>query len=150
MQGHWGLNYPKNQYIEEAIDAYAACGIKVMITEMDIDVLPLTREGQIIGQGMTHPQFQLEEFKNYLDPYTKGLPADIQKKLTERYRELFKIFYKKRDKIDRVTFWGISDGMNWKNGYPIPNRTNYPLLWDRNYQPKPALKAVLDVPKFEK
>ncbi len=150
MQGHWGLNYPKNQYIEEAIDAYAACGIKVMITEMDIDVLPLTREGQIIGQGMTHPQFQLEEFKNYLDPYTKGLPADIQKKLTERYQELFKIFYKKRDKIDRVTFWGINDGMNWKNDYPIPNRTNYPLLWDRNYQPKPALKAVLDVPKFEK
>jgi endo-1,4-beta-xylanase len=150
MQGHWGLNYPKNQYIEEAIDAYAACGIKVMITEMDIDVLPLTREGQIIGQGMTHPQFQLEEFKNYLDPYTKGLPADIQKKLTERYRELFKIFYKKRDKIDRVTFWGINDGMNWKNDYPIPNRTNYPLLWDRNYQPKPALKVVLDVPKFEK
>lgn len=150
MQGHWGLNYPKNQYIEEAIDAYAACGIKVMITEMDIDVLPLTREGQIIGQGMTHPQFQLEEFKNYLDPYTKGLPADIQQKLTERYRELFKIFYKKRDKIDRVTFWGISDGMNWKNDYPIPNRTNYPLLWDRNHQSKPALKAVLDVPKFEK
>jgi endo-1,4-beta-xylanase len=150
MQGHWGLNYPKNQYIEEAIDAYAACGIKVMITEMDIDVLPLTREGQIIGQGMTHPQFQLEEFKNYLDPYTKGLPADIQAKLTERYRDLFQIFYKKRDKIDRVTFWGINDGMNWKNDYPIPNRTNYPLLWDRNYQPKPALKAVLDVPKFGK
>jgi endo-1,4-beta-xylanase len=150
MQGHWGLNYPKNQYIEEAIDAYAACGIKVMITEMDIDVLPLTREGQIIGQGMTHPQFQLEEFKNYLDPYTKGLPADIQEKLTERYRDLFQIFYKKRDKIDRVTFWGINDGMNWKNDYPIPNRTNYPLLWDRNYQPKPALKAVLDVPKFGK
>jgi endo-1,4-beta-xylanase len=146
MQGHWGLNYPQNKYIEEAIDEYAACGIKVMITEMDIDVLPLTREGQIIGQGMTHPQFQLEEFKTYLDPYTKGLPADIQKKLTERYRELFKIFYKKRDKIDRVTFWGVSDGMNWKNNYPIPNRTNYPLLWDRNFQPKPALKAVLGVP----
>lgn len=150
MQGHWGLNYPKNEYIEEAIDAYAACGIKVMITEMDIDVLPLTREGQIIGQGMTHPQFQLEEFKTYLDPYSKGLPADIQKKLTDRYRELFKIFYKKRDKIDRVTFWGVSDGMNWKNDYPIPKRTNYPLLWDRNFQPKPALKAILEVPNSVK
>ena len=24
MQGHWGLNYPKTKYIEDAIDAYAA------------------------------------------------------------------------------------------------------------------------------
>lgn len=53
MQGHWGLNYPKSAYIEEAIDAYAACGVKVMITELDVDVLPLTKEGQIIGQSMS-------------------------------------------------------------------------------------------------
>jgi len=53
MQGHWGLNYPKSAYIEEAIDAYAACGVKVMITEPDVDVLPLTKEGQIIGQSMS-------------------------------------------------------------------------------------------------
>jgi endo-1,4-beta-xylanase len=37
--------------------------------------------------------------------------------------------------------------MSWKNGYPIPRRTNYPLLFDRNRQPKPALEAVLNVPK---
>ena len=49
MQGHWGLNYPKKEYIEAAIDAYAALGVKVMITELDVDVLPLTKEGQIIG-----------------------------------------------------------------------------------------------------
>ncbi len=146
MQGHWGLNYPKKEYIEEAIEAYAALGVKVMITELDVDVLPLTREGQVIGIGMTHPQFQLEEFKTYLDPYQKGLPADIQQKLANRYAELFEIFYRKRDKIDRVTFWGVQDGMSWKNDYPIPNRTNYPLLWNRNYQAKPALKAVLGVP----
>ena len=147
IQGHWGLNYPKNKYIEDAIDAYAATGVKVMITELDVDVLPLTKEGQIIGQGMADKQFQLEEFKEYLDPYQKGLPAEIQTKLTKRYAELFNIFYKKRDKIDRVTLWGIHDSMNWKNDYPIPNRTNYPLLWDRNKKPKPALNAILQVPK---
>jgi endo-1,4-beta-xylanase len=147
MQGHWGLNYPKKEYIEEAIETYAALGVKVMITELDVDVLPLTREGQVIGTGMAHPQFQLEEFKTYLDPYQKVLPADIQQKLANRYAELFEIFYRKRDKIDRVTFWGVQDGMSWKNDYPIPNRTNYPLLWNRNYQAKPALKAVLGVPE---
>lgn len=146
MQGHWGLNYPKTNYIEDAIDAYAACGVKVMITELDVDVLPLTKEGQIIGQGMTDKQFQLEEFKTYLDPYQKGLPAAVEAQLTKRYKELFSIFYKRRDKIARVTLWGVHDGMNWKNDYPVPNRTNYPLLWNRDRQPKPALQAVLSVP----
>ncbi|MEO7049310.1 MAG: endo-1,4-beta-xylanase [Ferruginibacter sp.] len=146
MQGHWGLNYPKNEYIEEAIDAFAACGVKVMITELDVDVLPLTKEGQIIGQGMSDKQFQLEEFKTYLDPYRNGLPESIQNLLTKRYEELFKIFYSRKDKISRVTLWGVQDGMSWKNDYPIPNRIDYPLLWDRNRQPKPALEAVLNVP----
>lgn len=146
IQGHWGLNYPKTEYIEAAIDAYAATGVKVMITELDVDVLPLTKEGQIIGQGMSDRQFQLEEFETFFDPYKKGLPDSIQTLLTKRYEELFGIFYKRRDKIARVTLWGVQDGMNWKNDYPIPNRTNYPLLWDRNHQPKPAFNAVLRVP----
>lgn len=146
MQGHWGLNYPKKEYIEAAIDAYAALGVKVMITELDIDVLPLTREGQIIGVGMLHPQFQEEEFEEYLDPYKNGLPADVQTALTKRYQEIFEILYKKRDKIDRVTFWGIHDGMNWKNDYPIFGRTNYPLIWNRDGSAKPALDAILSVP----
>ncbi|MFN3667063.1 MAG: endo-1,4-beta-xylanase [Sediminibacterium sp.] len=146
IQGHWGLNFPKTEYIESAIDAYAATGVKVMITELDVDVLPLTKEGQIIGQGMSDKQFQLEEFKTFLDPYQKGLPDDVQKALTNRYKELFGIFYGRRDKIARVTCWGIHDGMSWKNDYPIPNRTNYPLLWDRNKQPKPALEAVMAIP----
>ena len=147
MQGHWGLNYPKTAYIEQAIDAYAACGVKVMITELDVDVLPLTKEGQIIGQGMADKQFQLEEFKTFLDPYRSGLPDSMQQLLAKRYAELFGIFYKRRDKIARVTLWGVHDGMNWKNDYPIPGRINYPLLWNRQRQPKPALSAVLKVPQ---
>jgi endo-1,4-beta-xylanase len=150
MQGHWGLNYPRTEYIEAAIDSFAALGVKVMITELDVDVLPLTREGQIIGTGMSDPQFQLEEFEEFLDPYKEGLPAAVQRQLADRYAELFAIFYRKRDKIDRVTLWGVQDGASWKNGYPIPGRTNYPLLWDRNRQPKPALSAVLAVPRAEK
>lgn len=146
MQGHWGLNFPKNDYIVAAIDAYAALGVKVMITELDVDVLPLTKEGQIIGQSMSEPQFQLEEFEQFLDPYKNGLPAEVEKQLTDRYAELFRIFYNKRDKIDRVTLWGVNDRMSWKNGYPIPRRTNYPLLFDRDHKPKPAFHAVLAVP----
>ena len=147
IQGHWGLNYPKTEYIEAAIDSFASLGVKVMITELDVDVLPLTKEGQIIGTVMSDKQFQLEEFKNFLDPYADGLPDAVQRQLAERYAELFRIFYKKRDKIDRVTLWGLHDDMSWKNDYPVPGRTNYPLLYGRDMQPKPAFDAVLSVPK---
>ncbi|MFL5620927.1 MAG: endo-1,4-beta-xylanase [Gemmatimonadaceae bacterium] len=146
MQGHWGLNYPETRYIEAAIDSFAAAGVKVMITELDVDVLPLTKEGQIIGQSFTEPQWQNEEFSKFLDPYASGLPDEVQRQLTARYEELFRIFWRKRDKIDRVTFWGAHDGLSWKNGYPVPGRTNYPLLFDRDRQPKPAYHAVLAVP----
>ena len=146
IQGHWGLNFPSREHIEAAIDAYAALGVKVMVTELDVDVLPLTKEGQIIGQGMTHPQFQLPEFKTFLDPYRDGLPAEVQQQLADRYAELFGIFHGRRDKLHRVSIWGVEDGMSWKNGYPIPDRTNYTLLFDRQGQPKPAFDAVLAVP----
>ncbi len=146
IQAHWGLNFPKNEYITAAIDTFAALGVKVMITEMDMDVLPLTKEGQIIGKSMQESQFQLEEFEIFFDPYKDGLPDDVQAQLTARYKELLQIFYDKRDKIDRVTFWGLHDSMSWKNDYPIPNRTNYPLLFNRDYSAKPALEAILSIP----
>ncbi len=146
IQGHWGLDYPSTAHIEAAIDAYAALGVKVMITELDVDVLPLTKEGQVIGQGMAHPQFQLPEFEAFLDPYREGLPPEVQQQLAERYAELFRIFHSRRDKLHRVAIWGVEDGMSWKNDYPVPNRTNYTLLFDRQGKAKPALDAVLAVP----
>ncbi|CTP93374.1 Beta-1,4-xylanase [Xanthomonas translucens pv. poae] len=146
MQGHWGLDYPSLHDIEAAIDAYAALGVKVMITELDVDVLPLTKEGQVIGTGMAHKQFQLPEFKRFLDPYRDGLPADVQARLRDRYAALFQLFWRKRDKLARVSLWGVDDGMSWKNDYPVPGRRNYPLLFDRERKPKPAFDAVLAVP----
>lgn len=147
MQGHWGLHYPAIEEIEASIDAYAALGVKVMITELDVDVLPLTREGQVIGTGLLHPQYRLPEFKRYLDPYRDGLPDDVQRQLADRYAELFALFHRKRDVIERVTLWGVHDSMSWKNDYPLEQRINFPLLFDRDYRPKPAFDAVLRVPR---
>lgn len=146
IQAHWGLNYPSLEDIEAAIDAYAALGLKVMITELDVDVLPLTREGQVIGTGLAHPQFQLPEFERFLDPWPDGLPPEMQQQLARRYTELFRLFHRKREQIARVTLWGLHDGMSWKNDYPVPRRTNYPLLFDRQLRSKPAFEAVLKVP----
>lgn len=77
-----------------------------------------------------------------LDPYKDGLPDKVGDQLCRRYEEIFKMFLRHRDKIDRVTFWGTSDDESWKNDFPINGRTNYPLLFDRRRQPKKAYEAV--------
>ena len=70
---------------------------------------------------------------------------NIQEKLAKRYQEIFNVFVKHSDKINRVTFWGVMDKHSWLNDWPIKGRTNYPLLFDRNYNPKPAYNSVLEV-----
>ena len=146
IQAHWGLNYPKNHYIEDAIDQLSALGVKVNITELDVDVLPISKEGQVIGRSLQDPQYQLEEFEEFLDPYKEGLPEEVEDQLAARYEELFRIFYGRREKIARVTFWGIHDGTSWKNGSPIARRTNYPLLFRRDLTPHKAFHSVAAVP----
>ena len=62
-----------------------------------------------------------------------------------RYAELFRIFLKHRDVVERVTFWGVADGDSWLNNWPMKGRTNYPLLFDRKGETKPAFKAVINM-----
>lgn len=139
MQGHWDLTTPKIADVEASIVAFAAAGVRVHITELDVEVLP--RSMDMFGADLNKRAQRTPEN----DPYTDGLPAEIQDKLAKRYAEIFALFLKHADKIDRVTFWGVSDADSWLNGWPVRGRTNYPLLWDRQYKPKPALDAVLGV-----
>ncbi|MGC4100366.1 endo-1,4-beta-xylanase [Ferruginibacter sp.] len=139
IQGHWHLGKLPLKEIEESIEQYAALGIKVMITELDIEVLPRNFQGADVNQRM--------KADPTMDPYKNGLPDSIQQKLADDYRSLFKLFLKHKDKIARVTFWGVNDGQSWLNGWPVPGRTNYPLLFDRNFKPKPAFDAVIAIGK---
>jgi endo-1,4-beta-xylanase len=140
MQGHWGLDYPeKPEEIEASIIAFSELGVDVMITELDVNVLPLP--GDQRGADISL-KFKM---KNGLDPYPDGLPDSIQTELAERYALFFRIFQKHSDKISRVTIWGIQDGQSWLNYWPVRGRTNYPLLFDRHYHPKPAFYAVVDI-----
>jgi endo-1,4-beta-xylanase len=74
----------------------------------------------------------------------------MQKKLADRYAEFFACFVKHADVIERVTLWGVYDRTSWLNNYPVRGRTNYPLLFDRNYQPKLAFYAVIKTAKGRK
>lgn len=46
--------------------------------------------------------------------------------------------------IDRVTFWDLHDGRSWLNNFPWKH-ANYPMLFDRAVDPKPAFEPVMAV-----
>ncbi|AYN66330.1 endo-1,4-beta-xylanase [Euzebyella marina] len=141
MQGHWNLKGPTLEEIEQSIVDYYNAGVKVAITELDITVLPnpWDLEGAEVSQN-----FEGDEKMN---PFPQSLPDSVEQQLASRYKSIFQLFLKHREKIDRVTFWGIQDGASWLNGWPIRNRTNYPLLFDRNYSPKAAYHEVMGLKK---
>ena len=140
VQTHMWMDWPTVPEMEAQILDLAPFG-PVMITELDIGVLkdfagPDDATSEISARGA-------EVVGS--DPYTDGLPADVQRQLAARYTESFALYYRLRDVISRVTFWGVTDGDSWRNGWPYPGRTNYPLLFDRDGQPKPAFDAVIGV-----
>lgn len=141
MQGHWNLTEPTLEEIEKSILAYHELGVQVLITELDITVLPnpWDLEGAEISQNF--------EGSATMNPYPEQLPDSVQHQLALRYQDIFKLFLKHRDKIDRITFWGVNDGGSWLNGWPIRGRTNYPLLFDRDYLPKSAYDSIMALKK---
>lgn len=137
-QAHLHMDSPSVAEEEAAVTELAATGVKVAITELDIDVLPS-------AWGMTADVSMKLAQSPKLNPYPNGLPADVQQALAKRYADIFAVYWKHRALINRVTLWGVTDGESWLNGWPVPGRTSYPLLFDRAGQPKPAFAAVLAV-----
>jgi endo-1,4-beta-xylanase len=137
LQGHDKLDWPTAKQQADTIEAFAALGIKVSITEFDIDVLPRTAPGNSADVSAT------SSGGAGANPYAAGLPDSVQQALASRYAELFDIFVKYRASIGRVTFWGVTDDGSWLNNFPIRGRTNYPLLFDREGKPKPAFYSVI-------
>ena len=139
IQAHWRLGGVDLAEVEKSIEEFSALGLKVMITELDLGVLPTRYRGADVGfrQQMT-PEQRAE-----MDPYTAGLPDDVAQKQADLYKQAFEMFLRHRKSIGRVTFWGTYDAVSWLNFFPIRGRTDYPLLFDREGRPKPAFNAVL-------
>ncbi|MDR1918381.1 MAG: endo-1,4-beta-xylanase [Tannerellaceae bacterium] len=120
MQGHVDLDEPTLEAFEKSLTAFASLGLKVMITELDISVLPAE-----------------------LNPYPDGLPEEQAKALDHRYLDFFRLFLKHQDKIQRVTLWGVCDADSWRNNWPVPGRTDYALLFDRRHQAKAVVGEII-------
>ncbi len=131
IQGHWLIDWPPTDMIGKGIDALSATGVKVMITELDVDPLPRHAGGKDMAVA-----------KHGADLYRHGLPPEIQQKLAKRYGTIVREIVR-HPAVTMITFWGTHDGRSWLNAFPIKGRTNHPLLFDRDYKPKPAFDAVI-------
>ncbi len=138
IQCHWRLGGVNLADVEDSIQQFSALGLKVMVTELDLGVLPTRYRGADVGfrERMT------PEERAAMNPYVAGLPDDVAQKQADIYRQAFEMFLRHTNVIGRVTFWGTYDGVSWLNFFPIPGRTDYPLLFDRQGRPKPAFFAV--------
>lgn len=137
MQGHMGMEGPSVEEFETSINKLAEVGVKVMVTEWDISILPnpYHHTGANIADRF--------RYSEEMDPYRQGVPAEVQAEWDARVLEMFDLFLKHSDVIDRVTLWGLSDGMSWKNDFPMRGRYDYPLLFDRNHQAKPVVQKMI-------
>ena len=137
-QMHVKLDRPSAQLVDDTLGAFGELGIKVNITELDVDMLPAAIKENGAGVELNAAPSPA------LNPYPDGLPPSAQQALTDRYASLFALFVKHRSAIGRVTFWGVTDADSWLNNWPVRGRRNYPLLFDREGNPKPAYASVIE------
>jgi len=137
LQGHNSLTWPSIQQQDATITAFAKLDVKVNITELDINVLPFVSEEE-------GPRIKLTaELQPKLNPYASGLPETVNEEQAIRFLELFGVYLRHRDVIDRITFWGVTDADSWLNNFPVRGRTNYPLLFDRKGNAKLSFDTLV-------
>ncbi len=139
-QGHYSLDYPTLQEVEDSIVAFKNTGLKVMITELDISVLPFP-DPDNVGADISLNMKLKQEF----NPYGDGFPKAVSDQLTQKYLQFFELFLRHSDSIDRVTLWGVNDNQTWRNNWPMKGRTDYPLLFDRKNQPKEVVPQLIEL-----
>ena len=137
LQGHMKIDRPTPAVEAQTIEDFAALGVRVNISEFDIDVLPRT---SVLDSADVSATAKGDSNSN---PYKDGLPEEMQQRLAQRYAEFFQVFLEHSNQMGRITLWGVDDGHTWLNNFPTRGRTNHPLLWDRQGKPKPAFFAVL-------
>lgn len=134
-QSHMHMNSPTLEATETSLKKLKDAGVKILITEWDISILPSPFEGAEISKNFSYtPE---------MDPYREAVPYALQQKWNKRMLDMFRLFLKYEEVIDRVTVWGLSDNTTWLNNFPIRGRKDYPTLFDRNNQAKPVVEEMI-------
>lgn len=126
LQGHWSVYEPSRAALEESIRRFSSLGLAVQVTELDVSVY-----------AKEHERREGKAENRQVSPETLARQA-------EHYKMLFDVFRKNKGIVTGVTFWNLSDKSSWLDNFPVRGRKDYPLLFDQNYQPKPAYYPVVD------
>ena len=140
MQGH--LILEDNTYLSEyehSIETIASLGIPTFFSELDLSVLP--NPYGFAGANVTD-KFT---YRPELDPYKNGLPAGIAAKADQFWLDFYRLLLRHQKDVLRVGFWCLNDGCSWRNDFPVRGRTDYATLFDRQSQPKPVVKKLIDL-----
>jgi len=134
-QSHMHMTSPTPDATETSFKKIKDAGVHILITEWDISILPSPYAGANIGTNFG--------YSNEMDPYREGVPDSIQQKWNKRMLDMFGLFLKYNDVVDRVTVWGLTDNTTWLNNFPVRGRKDYPVLFDRNNQRKPVVDEMI-------
>ena len=117
MQSHVSMTYPALADYEKALKQFLELGVDVQVTEMEI----------AFGGRLT-----------------------TQDELAQRYAQYFELFLKYRKQqgqngISGVTLWGTRDEVSWiRLNKDAMNKIQRPLLFEKDYECKPAFFKVLE------
>ena len=136
IQGHWEVDAIPFGDIKALLVSMKELDLKVMVSELDLGVVP---RGVWWANGGKNRDDAAKT-----DPLAGGCPPELVKRQARQHAELFSLFVEHSESIGRVTFWDLHDGRSRLNSFPWKH-AEYPLLFDRDVAPKPALQAVLGV-----
>jgi endo-1,4-beta-xylanase len=136
-QAHFRLEEPTLEAIDASLAAFASTGREVLVSELDVDVLPAAYRNQGADLSLN------AELSARLNPYPDCLPGDVAERAARRWADLFEVFLKHSDRLHSVTLWGVSDGHSWLNNWPVKGRTNHALLFDRQLRAKRSWQSVI-------
>jgi endo-1,4-beta-xylanase len=122
LQGHWNIKWPSTTELTNTIEQFSTLGIDIQITEMDISVY---------------------DSKENTDQNPGVFTEEREKGQMEKYRAMFDVFLKSKNKISSVTFWNVSDRHSWLDNFPVRNRKNFPLLFDASFLRKKAYWEIV-------
>jgi endo-1,4-beta-xylanase len=115
FQMHVTIDWPGLSAIEASLKAIADRGLKVKISEMDVSM------------------------KSAYTSFTPEAAARQQ----QRYHDIIAAYLRVVPPAQRagITVWGVWDADSWINQ---PGSPDWPLLFDANFQPKPAMQGFKD------
>ena len=145
MQGHITLEDNKGgsvlrQY-EHSINTITALGIPTFFSELDVSVLPSPYG---FSGANVSDRFK---YRPEIDPYRDGLPKSKEKELEAFWTDFFKMLLPHHKDILRLGFWCLNDACSWRNDFPIRGRKDYATLFDRQNNPKPFVKKLVELVK---